>query len=115
MAVVAAAGTGTIQRIGRLGYCACTPTLNAAALNNANAAVRALMPYIPCPPRRQVRARVRTRSRENGSISGSPLRNRAMDLGLKGRTALITGGSRGIGYGTAQALAAEGCHLHLPS
>jgi NAD(P)-dependent dehydrogenase (short-subunit alcohol dehydrogenase family) len=38
-----------------------------------------------------------------------------MDLGLEGRTALVTGGSRGLGYGTAQLLAAEGCHLHLAS
>lgn len=38
-----------------------------------------------------------------------------MDLKLSGRTALITGGSRGIGFGVAQALAAEGCHLHLTS
>jgi len=38
-----------------------------------------------------------------------------MDLGLKGRRALITGGSRGIGYGIASTLAAEGCDLVLAS
>ena len=38
-----------------------------------------------------------------------------MELGLDGRTALITGGSRGIGFGAAQLLAAEGCHLHIGS
>jgi len=38
-----------------------------------------------------------------------------MDLKLTGRTALITGGSRGIGFGVAQSLAAEGCNLHLAS
>ena len=38
-----------------------------------------------------------------------------MDLNLKGCRALVTGGSRGIGFGVAKALAAEGCHLHLAS
>jgi len=38
-----------------------------------------------------------------------------MDLKLSGRSALITGGSRGIGFGVAQSLAAEGCNLHLSS
>lgn len=36
-----------------------------------------------------------------------------MDLGLSGRTALITGGSKGIGFGCARALAAEGCRITL--
>jgi NAD(P)-dependent dehydrogenase (short-subunit alcohol dehydrogenase family) len=36
-----------------------------------------------------------------------------MDLRLKGRTALITGGSKGIGLSVAEHFAAEGCNLVL--
>lgn len=36
-----------------------------------------------------------------------------MDLHLKGKTALITGGSKGIGRACATILASEGCNIHI--
>jgi len=38
-----------------------------------------------------------------------------MDMKLAGRTVLITGGSRGIGYACAMAFPAEGCAVHIAS
>lgn len=36
-----------------------------------------------------------------------------MDLGLKGKSVLITGASKGIGLACAHGFAAEGCIVHL--
>jgi NAD(P)-dependent dehydrogenase (short-subunit alcohol dehydrogenase family) len=36
-----------------------------------------------------------------------------MDLNLRGKTALVTGASKGIGLASAEALAQEGCNVHL--
>jgi NAD(P)-dependent dehydrogenase (short-subunit alcohol dehydrogenase family) len=36
-----------------------------------------------------------------------------MDLGLKGKSVLVTGGSKGIGLACARSFSAEGCRVHL--
>src|SRR4051812_46851525 len=46
--------------------------------------------------------------RERGSPKGA-----VVDLGIAGRRALVLGGNRGIGFGIAQALAAEGVHIAI--
>ena len=38
-----------------------------------------------------------------------------MNLELKGKSVLITGGSKGIGLACAKAFAAEGCRVHIAS
>jgi NAD(P)-dependent dehydrogenase (short-subunit alcohol dehydrogenase family) len=38
-----------------------------------------------------------------------------MDLNLKGKSVLITGGSKGIGLACAKSFAAEGCRVHIAS
>jgi 3-oxoacyl-[acyl-carrier protein] reductase len=47
------------------------------------------------------------------SAASSPRRTDRVDLGLRGRRALITGGSRGIGLAIAESLAAEGAAVGL--
>ena len=36
-----------------------------------------------------------------------------MDLGLKGKNAIVTGGSQGVGLAIAQGLAREGCNVAI--
>jgi NAD(P)-dependent dehydrogenase (short-subunit alcohol dehydrogenase family) len=36
-----------------------------------------------------------------------------MDLGLRGKSVLVTGGSKGIGFACARSFVAEGCRVHL--
>jgi 3-oxoacyl-[acyl-carrier protein] reductase len=45
--------------------------------------------------------------------AGNAASMRRMDLGIAGKAALVTASSKGLGYGTAAALAAEGCRVAI--
>src|SRR5712671_1265598 len=48
-----------------------------------------------------------------GPDGGKPNPGAVMDLGISGRRALVLGGNRGIGYGIAKALVAEGVNVAI--
>src|SRR5262245_19854056 len=50
-----------------------------------------------------------------GEPGAVPSRGDVMDLKIAGKTALITGGSKGIGRATAETLASEGCNVIIVS
>ena len=55
----------------------------------------------------------RDRKGVSGWVETSPQGGQGMDLGLGGKKAIITGGSKGIGRAIADTLAAEGCHVAI--
>src|SRR5271154_4460668 len=61
------------------------------------------------PPRLIVRERSRKPRRFRGTVYNSG----SMDLGLRNRVALVAASSQGIGLATAEAFAAEGCHVAM--
>ncbi len=50
-----------------------------------------------------------------GQGQSSGLQVTGMDLGLKGKVAMVAGASRGLGYAVAKALADEGAHVSIAS
>src|SRR5215813_926516 len=55
----------------------------------------------------------RAKKTDDGDNRHANGREKAMDLKLKGRKAVVTGGSKGIGRAIADALADEGCNVAI--
>ena len=57
------------------------------------------------------------RGGNNGQNAESDLfrKEPTVELGLEGKVALVTGGSKGVGRGVSDALVAEGCHVSICS
>src|SRR2546426_2587272 len=62
--------------------------------------------HAPCPFRSRL-------GRRRPEPSPPWVASATMDLGIDGKVALVTGASRGLGRGTATALAAEGCRVAI--
>src|SRR5262249_60975006 len=52
-------------------------------------------------------------NRGPGSVTIANDREQGVDLGLKGRRVLVTGGSQGIGYAVAKGFLEEGAHVTI--
>ena len=63
---------------------------------------------------RRARRRHQGRARSRARVDGSTERC-GMDLGLKGKVAMVAGASRGLGYAVARGLAAEGVSVSISS